>query len=73
MYRDLNDVEHYWKEAGAGRYEKQLLPSTWPGIPTYTVVGELALGAVLSVNYRDRVSGGARSAAGSTVAPATRR
>ena len=26
MYRDLNDVEHWWKEAGSGRYEKQLLP-----------------------------------------------
>jgi len=26
MYRDLNDVEHWWREAEAGRYQKQLLP-----------------------------------------------
>jgi predicted nucleotidyltransferase len=48
MYRDLNDVEHWWHEAEAGRYEKQLLPFHVAGIPTYTVVGELAVGAVLS-------------------------
>jgi len=47
MYRDLNDVEHWWREAEAGRYQKQLLPFHVAGIPTYTVVGELAVGVVL--------------------------
>jgi hypothetical protein len=47
MYRDLNDVEHWCREAEAGRYEKQLLPFHVAGIPTYTVVGELAVGTVL--------------------------
>ena len=48
MYRDLDDVEHWWQEAEAGRYEKQLLPFHLAGIPTYTVVGELAVGTVLT-------------------------
>jgi hypothetical protein len=48
MYRDLDDVEHWWHEAEAGRYQKQLLPFHVAGIPTYTVVGERALGAVLT-------------------------
>ncbi len=46
-YRDLNEIEHWWAEAREGRYQKELLPFYVAGIPTYTVVGELALCAVL--------------------------
>jgi predicted nucleotidyltransferase len=46
-YRDLNDVEHWWREADAGRYQKQLLPFYVAGIPTYTVVAELAVCSLL--------------------------
>ena len=46
-YRDLNDVEHWCREAEAGRYEKELLPFYVAGIPTYTVVAELAINSVL--------------------------
>ena len=46
-YRDLNDVEHWWQEAEAGRYEKEVLPFYVAGIPTYTVVAELAINSVL--------------------------
>ncbi len=46
-YRDLDDVEHHWAEARQGRYEKQLLMFYLAGIPTYVVVGELALNRVL--------------------------
>ncbi len=46
-YRDLNDVEHWWREAEAGRYEKELLLFYAAGIPTYTVVAELAINSVL--------------------------
>jgi predicted nucleotidyltransferase len=47
-YRDLTDVEHWWGEADAGRYRKQLLPFYIAGIPTYTVVAELAVCTVLA-------------------------
>jgi predicted nucleotidyltransferase len=43
-YRDLDDVEHWWDEAREGRFEIQRLPFYLAGIPTYTVVGELAVG-----------------------------
>ena len=46
-YRDLDDVEHWWREAQQGRYQKQLLPFYAAGIPTYTVVAELAINSVL--------------------------
>ena len=48
IYRDLDEVEHWWAEAREGRYEKQLLLFHLAGIPTYTVVGEMALHVVLS-------------------------
>src|SRR5438445_1989767 len=46
-YRDLDEVEHWWAEAREGRFVKQLLLFYLAGIPTYTVVGELALNRVL--------------------------
>lgn len=47
-YRDLNDVEHWWREAQEGRYQKELLAFYVAGIPTYTVVAELAINSVLA-------------------------
>ena len=46
-YRDLDEVEHWWDEAKAGRFQKQLLLFYLAGIPTYVVVAELALNRVL--------------------------
>jgi predicted nucleotidyltransferase len=46
-YRDLNDVEHWWDEARQGRYQKEHLAFYAAGIPTYTVVAELAINSVL--------------------------
>jgi predicted nucleotidyltransferase len=46
-YRDLNDVEHWWREAQAGRYRKEFLAFYVAGIPTYTVVAELGINSVL--------------------------
>lgn len=46
-YRDLSDVQHWWGEAEQGRYEKELLAFYVAGIPTYTVVAELAINSVL--------------------------
>lgn len=47
MYRDLDDVEHWLGEAEQGRFHVQRLPFYLAGIPTYTVVGELAVNRVL--------------------------
>lgn len=49
-YRDLDDVEHWWDEAREGRFEIQRLPFYLAGIPTYTAVGELAVGRTLRGN-----------------------
>ena len=46
-YRDLDEVEHHWAEAREGRFRIERLPFYLAGIPTYTVVGELALCRVL--------------------------
>jgi predicted nucleotidyltransferase len=48
LYRDLNDVEHWCGEARAGRFKKELLLFYVAGIPTYVLMGELAIGVVLS-------------------------
>jgi Nucleotidyltransferase domain len=47
-YRDLDEVEHWWAEAEAGRFEKELLMFYVAGIPTYVVVAELATNRVLA-------------------------
>ena len=41
-YRDLDDVQFWCGEAEAGRFQKELLQFYVAGIPTYTVMGELA-------------------------------
>jgi hypothetical protein len=46
-YRDLDVVEHELAEARAGRFRVEPLLFHLAGIPTYVVVGELALGRVL--------------------------
>jgi predicted nucleotidyltransferase len=46
-YRDLVDVEHWCGEAEHGRFRKELLLFYVAGIPTYVVMGELALNEVL--------------------------
>ena len=46
-YRDLDDVEHRIAEARAGRFGIEMLMFHLAGIPTYLVVGELAVNRVL--------------------------
>jgi predicted nucleotidyltransferase len=46
-YRDRDQVEHWWADARAGRFEIERLPFYLAGIPTYAVVAELALQEVL--------------------------
>jgi len=41
-YRDLDDVEHHWAQARAGRFGIEHLLHHLAGIPTYLVVAELA-------------------------------
>jgi predicted nucleotidyltransferase len=64
-YRDLEEVAFWCEEAEAGRFRKELLLFYVAGIPTYTVMGELALNAVLTgdlspVEYPDALSESAR-------------
>ena len=47
LYRDLDIVEHWLREAQEGRYEVDNVAGSIGGIPTYTLAGELALGRVL--------------------------
>ena len=46
-YRDLGDVEHWLTETHLGRFKVERLPFYLAGIPTYVVVGELAVAQVL--------------------------
>jgi predicted nucleotidyltransferase len=47
-YRDLGEVLYWCAEAEAGRFQKELLLFYVAGIPTYTVMGELALNRVVA-------------------------
>ena len=47
IYRDLDAVDHWTAEAQDGRFKVERLPFYLAGIPTYVVVGELALCRVL--------------------------
>jgi predicted nucleotidyltransferase len=63
-YRDLGEVEHWCREAEAGRFRKELLLFYVAGIPTYVVMAELAInevlaGALPSVEYPDALSASA--------------
>jgi hypothetical protein len=46
-YRDLDAVTHHLAEAEQGRFRVERLPFYLAGIPTYVVVGELAVARVL--------------------------
>ena len=46
-YRDLDEIAHHIAEAEQGRFKVERLPFYLAGIPTYTVVGELAVARVL--------------------------
>lgn len=46
-YRDLTVVEHEWSEAEQGRFRWEPLAFHLAGIPSYLVVGELAVSRVL--------------------------
>ncbi|AEW97381.1 MULTISPECIES: nucleotidyltransferase domain-containing protein [Streptomycetaceae] len=46
-YRDLADVEHQWARARSGDFDVERLLFHLAGIPTYLVVGELAVNRVL--------------------------
>ncbi len=46
-YRNLDVVEHWTREARAGRFEVHILAFHLAGIPTYMLMGELATNCVL--------------------------
>jgi predicted nucleotidyltransferase len=46
-YRNLDTVEHWTREAEAGRFEIQILNFHLAGVPTYLLTGELATNATL--------------------------
>jgi predicted nucleotidyltransferase len=47
LYRDLDTVEHWTREAEAGRFEIDLVEGYLAGMATYVLPGELALAKVL--------------------------
>jgi len=47
VYRDLDDVEARWAEAERGHFEVERLMFYVAGVPTYVVVGEVAMNRVL--------------------------
>jgi Nucleotidyltransferase domain len=47
LYRDLDDVERWIAESEQGRWELYRVPGYLAGMPSYTLVAELALGEVL--------------------------
>lgn len=47
LYRDLDEVEHWWTEAREGRYVRDHVEGYLAGMTSYSLVGELALNRVL--------------------------
>lgn len=47
LYRDLDEVEHWWAEAREGRYVRDHVEGYVAGMTSYVLVGELALARVL--------------------------
>ncbi len=47
LYRDLDEVEHWWSEARDGRYVRDQVEGYLAGMTSYVLVGELALNRVL--------------------------
>jgi hypothetical protein len=48
LYRDLDIVQHWLDEAGAGRYEVDRVEGYLAGMATYVLAGELALAELLA-------------------------
>ncbi len=48
LYRDLDVVEHWHREAEHGRFEVDLVHGYLAGLPSYVLVGEMAVGRVLA-------------------------
>jgi len=48
LYRDLDVVEHWTREAEAGRFRRYWVEGYVAGMPTYALAGELALNRVLA-------------------------
>jgi hypothetical protein len=47
LYRDLDFVLHWTREAEAGRWERDHMEGSVAGVPTYMLAGELAVAKVL--------------------------
>ena len=47
LYRNLDEVEHWWSEAREGRYVRDHVEGFVAGMTSYVLVGELALNRVL--------------------------
>lgn len=47
LYRNLDEVEHWWAEAREGRYVRDHVEGYVAGMASYVLVGELALNRVL--------------------------
>lgn len=56
LYRDLDDVERWLARTTEGDWELYRVPGYLAGMPSYTLVAELALGRVLSGRCRDPCS-----------------
>jgi hypothetical protein len=54
-YRDIDEVQHWIREAQAGRFEVEGSLDSLAGIPTYTLAAEMALGTVLAGSFDDVV------------------
>jgi hypothetical protein len=52
MYRDLDEVDHWAAEAGAGRWELRRCPGYLAGMASYVLLGEAELGRVLDGELR---------------------
>jgi hypothetical protein len=50
-YRDIDEMRHWIREAGAGRFEIEDSSEHLAGVPSYTVAAELALGTVLAGSF----------------------
>lgn len=47
LYRNLDEIEHWWSEARHGRYVRDHVEGYVAGMTSYVLVGELALNRVL--------------------------
>ncbi|MGZ8755725.1 MAG: nucleotidyltransferase domain-containing protein [Acidimicrobiia bacterium] len=54
-YRDIDEVRHWIREAGAGRFEIEGSNEHLAGAPSCTVAAELALGTVLAGSFDEAI------------------